>query len=369
MRRGPVGIVVVSIVLLAVAAVVVARPDLREKVLPPSAITFIEGYGGVVGVAPASSRAVRAEDSPADLLVASEEGLQAQGPIAARPGNEPVFIKDVITGYSTSVSAAIPAEITTIRPILGCLLTPPQPGTLVGHATAGRSNLPLALSTYNDQHLAEAVQAFVDQYRESGMPNAPASDHLAYEIHDVAVTETSAPVFLVLENRLGNRLWNIHLAEGARIERVVLLGGDQAGVANLDPVVPIEVILNSGLAACNIAPAYEIDPQGDAQLTEIYARADAYDIWFRDSFGVRAGQSRAGFDIGTISHIGPVTGDAEPKAKYSPIGGAKIRTTQDKFFEIAGQVAEGADFASRVVAIATAFAFGNLATLEQGVDF
>ena len=34
-----------------------------------------------------------------------------------------------------------------------------------------------------------------------------------------------------------------------------------------------------------------------------------------------------------------------------------------------GQVAEGQDFAARVRAIATDFAFGNLATLNQGVDF
>jgi hypothetical protein len=67
--------------------------------------------------------------------------------------------------------------------------------------------------------------------------------------------------------------------------------------------------------------------------------------------------------------IGPVPGEADPKAAYTPVTGAKIRTTQDTFFEIRGQVAEGAGFASRVVAIATAFAYGDLTNLRQGVNF
>lgn len=385
MRRGPVGVLVVSIVLLAVAALVVGTPGAREKVLPSAALAFVEGYLGPVGVAPAPGRSVHDGDVPADFLTVSVDGLHAEGPIAARPGNDPVFIKDVITGYTTSVSAGIPAEITMIRPILGCFLTPPQAGTLVGHATSGRSTMPLALSTYNDTHLADAVQALVNLYRKTGQVSVADRGDLTYQAYDVAVTETAAPVYLVLENRVGNRIWNIHLADGARIERVVLLGGGQAGVANLDPVVPIEVILDAGLAACGIRPAYEpniepgiaqegldsadLEPEDTATLAKIYANADAYDIWFRDSFDLRPGQSRAGFEVGTISHIGPVPGVAEPKAKYAPINGAKIRMTQDKFFEIKGQVAEGADFAARVRAIATAFAFGDLGTLMQGVAF
>lgn len=388
MVRGPISLVIVSIVMLAMVALVMGGPRAFEKVLPPAAISFLEdfgGLGGMGGMMGTGSRTVRDGDTPADFLGDSKDGLEARGPIAARPGNEPVFIKDVINGYTTRVSSDIPTEITTIRPILGCRLTPPQAGTLVGHATSGRSQLPLALSTYNDTHLAAAVQVFVNVYRKTGLAQPAASGGVSYEGYDVAVTETDAPVYLVLENRYGNRIWNIHLAEGARIERVVLLGGDQAGVANLDPVVPVEVILNDGLAACGIRPAYDLNSghlffqsmengamskeEAETKLAAIYASVDAYDVWFRDSFGVLASESRAGFDQGTLSVIGPVPGETDPKAVYAPIAGSKIKTTQDKFFEIEGQVVEGENFAARVRAIATTFAFGDLATLRQGVDF
>jgi hypothetical protein len=165
---------------------------------------------------------------------------------------------------------------------------------------------------------------------------------------------------------------------------VVLLGGAQAGVANLDPVVPVEVLLNDGLATCGIAPAHPLNrghallqPQGEggrspadqaAELARIEAAAAAYDQWFRDSFGVST-RDRAGFDRGAVAVVGPVPEAEAGRAVYAPIGGADIRTTHDSYFEIRGQVPEGEDFAARVTAIATGFAFGDLATLRQGIDF
>ncbi|TAG29389.1 MAG: hypothetical protein EAZ40_02620 [Rhodobacterales bacterium] len=379
--RGAIGLVVVGATVLAAGALVVLRPQMVEGFLPPVAISALTGLG--------ASGLRDADATPADFLVDSPEGLLATGPIAAVDGNRPVFIDAVVSGYTTRISADIPAEITTIRPILGCMPTPPQPGTMVGHASAGTSGLALALSTYNDSHLAAAVQTFVDRYRRLGPDMTYEAGGPPYEAYDIAVTETEAPVYLVLETGAGNRMWNLHLAPGARIERVILLGGDQAGIANLDPVVPVEVILNDGLATCGIQPVHDLNPghqlvqiaQGslrdpalsrqdaETQLAALRDAADAYDVWFRDSFGVLAGESRIGFDAGTISVIGPVPTGAEPKAAYDPIAGARIRTTQDQFFEIKGQVAEGQDFTARVRTIATEFALGNLATLSQGVDF
>jgi hypothetical protein len=215
---------------------------------------------------------------------------------------------------------------------------------------------------------------------------ATVPEELAYQAYDVVVTEVSAPVYLVLQTGAGNRIWNIHAAAGVRIERVVLLGGGQVGVANLDPVVPVEVILDAGLSACGIRPALPLnaghalvtasaagDAEAAARLAAQEEAADAYSRWFQDTFGVGAGASRAGFDRGTISLVGPIPGgedpDLVPKALFARIDGAKIRTTQDVFFEIAGQVPEGDDFAARVKAIAMAFAFGDLANLRQGADF
>ena len=316
-------------------------------------------------------------DGPRKFLVDSPEGLRAEGPIAAMPGNQPILIDEVISGYAASSDAGVPAMVNAIRPISGCRLTPPSDGAAVGHVTAGESGLNLPLTTYDDRNLADGVQAFVDALRAGEADPDAALRGPDYDAYDVAVTETRDPVYLVLESQMGNRVWNIHAAQGVRIERVILLGGGQAGVANLDPVVPVEVILQDGLTECGIRPAYKASPgqaaatSTDQQLTpaELAEASRAYDSWFRDSFGVVASETRAGFDFGSISIVGPVPREAAQRADYAPIQGATLRTTRGTYFEIAGQVAQGEDFASRVKAIAKTFAFGDLNYLRQGAKF
>ena len=380
MIRGPISLVIVGAIMLFGTMLVTFGPRAFEGYLPDSVMAALEGgkissLGGPVG-----------GDTPADFLEDGQDGLKALGPIAAMAGNVPVFIKDVITGYRDRIGSEVPAEITMIRPISGCRLTPPLEGTMVGHALSGESSLTLPMLTYNDINLAGAVQGFVNSYRETGTTRVTYPSGLAYDAYDVAVTETRAPVYLVLENTARNRIWNIHTVPGVQIERVVLLGGIHAGVANLDPVVPVEVLPDDALADCGIQPAYALNPghrffevlkdgpgsykaEAEAKYVVMKDEIAAYNTWFRDSFGVMADETRAGFAGSTLSVIGPQPGKADPKAAYAAIQGSRIRMTQDIYFEIDGQVAEGEDFAGRVKAIATAFAFGDLTTLRQGVSF
>lgn len=373
------GLVSLLVVALVASAAIVVSPRSFEQVLPAALIERLE----IIGLSVVSGAAeARSGDSPSDYLDDRPDGLLANGPIAAAKGNVPVFIADVIANHASPDPRDIPTEITTIRPIMGCRLTPPLDGTMLGHVVAGKSTQRLGLLTYSDSDLAASVQDFVDAYRTADTPELVAPlvpDGLAFQSYDVVVTETAVPVYLVLQTGPGNRIWNIHVAPGARIERVVLLGGGQVGVANLDPVVPVEVILDSGLLACGILPAHTLNPAhamtsaarsgavgAAASLEEHDVAVEAYGLWFRDTFGVLAEPSRAGFDFGTISVVGPVPDPNEPLAVFAPIAESKVRTTQDSFFEIAGQVAEGEDFAARVRAIATSFAFDDLSNLRQG---
>lgn len=381
MIRGPISLLIVGAVMLSVTLLVTLGPRAFEGILPEPVLALLDGGA----TASFSTMTAGTGEAPEDFLIDGTDGLTVTGPIAALAGNRPVFIKDVITGYTTRTGSDVPAEVTTIRPISGCRLTPPLEGTRVGHVTSGATDLMLPILTYTDSDLAAAVQAFVNLYRAGGPVKLSPPAELAYSVYDVAVTETRVPVYLVLESAVRNRIWNIHLAEGARVERVILLGGTQSGVANLDPVVPVEVLPADALAACGIQPAYPLNPghrffevlasgpgtykaEAEAKFEMMKQAIDAYDTWFRDSFGLSAGESRAGFG-GTLSVVGPQPGEADPKAVYAPIQGSRVRMTQDTYLEIRGQVAEGEDFGAKVKAIATTFAFGDLANLRQGVQF
>lgn len=380
MVRGRIGLMVVAGVLLGAVALVFVSSGLRQALVPQVILSL---FTPIDLPALVEGPATDAPTTEAGNLSDTALGLVATGMIAARAGNQPVFIDAVMTGYSTPSETAVPAEITTIRPIFGCLLTEPMPGTLVGHVTAGESRMPIGMTTYGDPHLAWAVAAYVNAYRALGPEGEITIAGPRFETYDVAVTETGAPVYLVLESSGGNRIWNVHVAEGVRIERVVLLGGDQAGVANLDPVVPVEVILGPGLDECGIRPAYAPSagqiadasetpgkkPMAQSRIDETLARAEAYDTWFHDSFGLRAGESRVGYDQGAMSVIGPIPSGEASKAAWVSIDGAEIRTTHDRFLDLDGQIAPGEDFAGRVIAIVTGFAMGDLERLRLGGEY
>ncbi len=397
MIRGPISLVIVGSISVFMFVLVSLGPQAFERFLPEPVMAMLEGEGMMQTVGGGggmfssdggifSSGGKTSGKSPSDLLVDGKKGLVARGAIAALAGNRPVFIDDVIDGHVTRVAKAIPAEVMTIRPVTGCRLTPPGEGTLVGHVTAGSSELELPFLTYGDANLAEAVQVFVNSYREFGSGKVQSGSGVAYEAYDVAITETARPVYLVLVNMYGHRIWNLHLAPGARVERVVLLGGNHAGVANLDPVVPVEVISATGLAECGVIPAYSrnsdepapavlndgsgaTSEEAEARIAQTQDRIAAWNTWFRDSFGIIADETRAGFDAGMVSVVGPMPADGQPKAVYAPIEGAQIRMTQGQYFEIRGQSPPSETFAGRVEAIATRFAFGDLKFLRQGVSF
>lgn len=379
--RNAVVIAIIGMVVLALAAVYSGGTDAVRALLPPAVaervVAFLDPDAVTGPVSGDGSLAV-------DFLEDGPDGLMARGPIAAQAGNLPVFIGDVVDGHQAPARDDLPSEIMTIRPILGCRLTPPLAGTTVGHVTAGSGGYPTALATYDDAELAAAVDAFVAAYRASVGDGPAIPDAGSYTLHDVAVNVADAPVYLVLAASGGDRLWNLHLAEGTRVERVVLLGGAQAGIANLDPVVPVEVLLDDGLADCGLVPAYPPNagnrlvlapdlgglPPADATraLEALSQQVLVYDTWFRDSFGVQASVSRIGFAQGAVALVGPVP-PADGRAAFAPLAGAKIRMTQDQFFEVQGQMPSGEGFAARVRAIATSFAFGNLDYLRQGVRF
>jgi hypothetical protein len=329
----------------------------------------------------------RTAETPQELLSDSSDGWRAEGPIAALAGGGAAFIDDVIDGYSTRVKGDAPARTETLAPLQGCQPTRPSAEAAVAHARASDSDKPtLGLATYNDADLAAAVQSFAAHVRATGTKPRPSLDRLAFEAYDVAVTETARPVYLVLEAGAGQVIFNVHMAPGARLERVVILGGDQAGVANVAAEVPVEVMRGPELAACGLVPFYPLNPnhlffqsiangvikedEAQTRQAEFASLAQAWDAAFTGMFGVGAIESLAGgWSRGGLSVAGPVPASPEVRAVWAPIEGSVMRLTLDQYVDHRGLEGQGADFASTVEAVATAFAWGDLKTLKRGVQF
>ncbi|MCB6178648.1 hypothetical protein LHP98_10965 [Rhodobacter sp. Har01] len=394
MVRGPVSLAIVGLIMLAMLALVAGGPRVFEKVLPESAIVWLETFGGEPGMVSADGGWAGSPDgggdassNPLDYLSDTSEGWEANGPIAAAAGGGAVFIDAAFADYRKRGNGEAAAKAETLEPLAGCAPTPPSATAFLAHVRASvSSSIPLDLATYDDADLAAAAQAFARTLRTTGTKRKPLLAGVVFTAYDVAVTETERPVYLVLEVPQGLRILNLHLAPGAKLERVVLLGGEQAGVANLPEGVPVEVMRDAEMEACGLRPFYPLNPnhlffqsvengaiQGEELETRLaeFARLEAeWDAAFRAMFGAGAAETLiGGWDEGTLALAGPVPATPEARAVWTPYAGATVRMTVDQYVHHPGLEAEGADFASKVEAIATAFAWGDLKNLKPGVKF
>jgi hypothetical protein len=395
MGRGPIIMAGVGVVSLALLALVFGGPTVLEKVLPDRALAWIEDNDGLGGLLSATTDMASvggttggSGDDPASHLRDTTDGWRPSAKIAALPGNGAAFVRDVIDGRRASSSRDSPALVEVIPPMQGCSFTPPSTGSFVGHVSArGDSEMSVGLASYGDADLADAVRQLGRSYKETGLRKVPGLAALRFDAYDVAVTETTKPVYLVLQGAGYNRLWNLHLAPGAQLERVVLLGGDQAGVANLPQGVPVEVMRDAERVACDLPPpSYPLNPgfmlfqsleaghldpdEAAATLAQIEAQVQAYDQWFMGAFGVSALQTMAGNWVeASIAVAGPVPATTEGRAVWRPVKGATARITADFYVEYDALTEQGVDFDARVRAIAESFAWGDLKNIKQGVEF
>jgi hypothetical protein len=381
---------IIGFISLVMLALVFRGPQVFEGILPESAMAFLDdmSLGGVVQMGGGNTQATSGDD-PMSQLRDSTDGWKSSDKIAALPGNRAVFVSDVVSGRRVNaIKGTAPASVDRLEPLAGCAFTPPTADAFVGHVSSwGDPKTTLALATYNDTDLANAVRQFAKIYRKAGIKQIQGLKQLKFSAFDVVVTETEKPVYLVLQGSNRMWLWNIQLAPGARLERIVLLGGTQAGVVNIDPAVPVEVLRDAEAVACNFPGAvYPLNPghmlfqslqaghldpaEAEETLGKIAASNAAYDAWFRRSFGVSANETMAGnWYGGSIAVVGPVLGDGQERVVWQPVKNGRARITFDTYVDYPALAAEGADFTSRVVAIATSFAWGDLKNLKQEVNF
>lgn len=384
MVRGPVSMVVAGVISLGFVALVVGGgPKVLDKVLPQAAVTWIAEMGGSLTFATPDGSGSPGGD-PMEHLKDHSQGWRADDRIAALPGGGAAFIADVLTTQMTRLKAAKPGDVQALQEVAGCAFTPPAPGAALGHARIdGDSGLVLGLASFGDADLAKAVQVLVNVYRSAGGLQTSSLSDLRYQSYDIAVTETAAPVYLVLETGPQSRVFNIHLAPGARLDRVVLIGGDQVGVANVPADVPVEAMRAAKAADCGFTPFYALNPghlfyqsiaSGAIRRDEAEEKtrhfADLEIGWeaaFRQAFGAGAKETLAGsWSSGTVAVAGPVPAGPEGRAVYAPIEGALLRVTMERYVEFEGQD-QAQSFDARVKALATEFAWGDLQNLRQGV--
>ncbi len=230
------------------------------------------------------------------------------------------WAQGAIAGYARVSPNDVPARVEPLD-TSSCIVAKPAAGDLVRHVFVERGAGEASLYQIHDADIGGRASAARDRLR----------------VINVAVTERSAPVYLVLSSET-SVLWNILPAEGATIAAIAAISADGVGVAGAPPGVEVQAYYGEALARCDLAPVRRPQDEwvftrnamkagGDQReaLDALRVQADAYDAWLSKWFGASALKGAvAQQGIGAVL-IGPMPASADKRAAMRPLAGATLQ--------------------------------------------
>jgi len=255
--------------------------------------------------------------SPEDI--AETDTMSNQGPIFASPslahaGDTPLTLDSVLTQVSLPTDNTSIADIIPIIRNDDCTLRAPADGEKVVGVRIENALLPAPMHSFSDRQLTDQVLGNIEAMTQGKVETlAQMATQGQKTSLDVVVTDTSAPLYLVLQNMGPGIVWNLHAAPDVQIAHVAIVSSDFSGVANIQQDTTIEALLVSDFIgphqygaddtprACMIRPwrAAGADWIGTLKSAagslsfqnQMYSYTkgfEAYNNWYTDTLGVSA---------------------------------------------------------------------------------
>lgn len=286
------------------------------------------GLAALVLSSCSDSDAPSSED-PANYIEASPVGYQAAPALAIGEGATLAWYKALVSG-STVPDGQAPAKISRLEIAKKCSFPRPAANETLVQVQTSDSGLPTGIVALSDAQL----QALSEDELQNP---AAARQRAAMKLVDVVVNDTRGPIYLVLAG--GNdTVWNIEKAPNSVISHVAILGGDNAGIANLDPSVPVTALTNKSAKDCGVVAARlpksgwtivaEANEGDMAAIDSVKLQTEKYNhynSWFRATFGKDSESVTIG--VARMSHalIGTVPASLEERLPYRGISGATVQ--------------------------------------------
>jgi hypothetical protein len=271
----------------------------------------------VIGISSALSGA-RADDNPVlfdpdDSFGADGRGANLQSPAVLAALPEPLTLTEVVTGHmlpdaTTQIGRIIPFDRNS-----QCNLRRPQDGEQVVNIRLENGALPAPVRAFSDTALVSLLTQTVAAATQGGAPyDAAARVTGDLTSVDVFVTDTEAPVYLVLQNMGRGIIWNVQTAPDVTLAHVAIVSSGWSGLVSPPADTTFEALLvgdfvpphasgaDDRVRSCMIRPWRA--PQDDwvsvqragrdslaadevASFTKGYT---AYDAWFTGTLGIDA---------------------------------------------------------------------------------
>lgn len=270
-----------------------------------------------------------APELPEQTRWADFYGWEAGYPGMATANDGVAFIHQAVANYPNikkmqqSRRLPRPASYSLIKPSDRCAPRPLRVNEVLANISTGTGQYVVDFHYFSAWEMAKDTTKWLERAvgpRQDRDPSDLPGGH-PVKVVDVVLTDTSGPLYLLLQNRYGNAiLWNLIAAEGVEIAHIAMIGHN-AAVTPIPGDYDIE-FLRAGRDNCVPQVAREpanhwemfTSPGGQAQDYADKARNAyaAYNAWFQKHFRRFAEDSVVGFDTTPAVLWGPMPAEPIP---------------------------------------------------------
>lgn len=287
-----------------------------------------------------SSGSIGSGGNPA---LAETDTMSDQGPLFASPtvahaGPEALILGDIATDVALPTGDTLLGTIIPFARNAQCNLRDPLPSEKVVNVRIENGLLSAPLQAFSNGQLAGRILTNVEAVTQDGR-NTPLDARFTGEKAsvDVFLTDTSAPLYLVLQNLGPGVIWNVQTAPDVTLAHVAIVASSFSGLINppdgatfeallvSDFVTPHEFGGDDEIRPCMIRPWRNPQPDWIGSIkaqrnntlyeNQMYTYAKgytAYNDWYTKTLGVDAGTNLVTARDAAHVLIGPVPAEPIP---------------------------------------------------------
>ena len=319
---------------------------------------------------------------PERYLDSELRGYEVETGVIVGADRQFFFVQQAMTGHAENDFDEATPRTVREQATRGCVFRRPASSEFFANVRIAEGGMRSPVYAFSRKRLTKDTKRFIESYKQKRVDTPIRGSTRELNLHavDVVVTETSRPVYLVLQSTHGKVLWNIHTAEGAKVRQVVVIGGaTPVAVANLPEGARLHMVDANSARRCGLDPARMprahwifvqrarsgMDGHGEL-YTENMARYRRYADEFAVAFG--DGHERGVIGDFRVSHVlvGPLPATLEDRVAYAPLDGADIKVAPADYI-LTGDRGEVKDeYSEMVLGLARRMAGGDLASLRSG---
>ncbi len=307
-------------------------------------LALLIALAGVMALAGCSSQETIPSGDARKTLKARMRGYVSVPGVMITKNAGADWIQKAVSGYRPLQGDDLPSSVKSAAIKSGCAMPRSDRTMHVANVHVGNSPVHSPVFAWSKKELKKRTTDFIKKYKRRGdkiKPEGNFGDSMG--IVDVVVTETSKPVYLVLQHE-SSTLFNIHAAQSANIVQIVVIGGTDAAIANAPDGVPFVFLTGKRAANCKAAPRrmprdywrFVQNVKGTSNehiLDENIAMHRTYDRWFRRNFSFGSETNLVGIEKAAHVLVGPMPANLEMRVPFRPLAGAAvIAARQDHIF-------------------------------------